>query len=99
MTILHRTAYGVFAWDEAKAASNLKKHGISFETAAATFSDKQGVLKADIDHSDDEERLHWIGRVYDAVIILTVFTENGHTRIISARVADKKEEGLYYANF
>jgi uncharacterized DUF497 family protein len=28
-----------FEWDRAKAATNVKKHGISFETAARVFAD------------------------------------------------------------
>ena len=31
--------YVFFEWDERKAASNLVKHGVSFEAAADTFSD------------------------------------------------------------
>jgi len=28
-----------FSWDERKAASNLRKHGVSFEEAATVFAD------------------------------------------------------------
>ncbi len=99
MTKHYHTPHGVFEWDEAKAKSNLKKHGISFETAAASFMDSNGVLMEDILHSDDEERFHWIGSVDNSIILLTVFAENGSTRIISARYANKREVKIYVAQW
>ncbi len=91
MTKYHRTLYGVFEWDEAKATSNLKKHGISFETAVDAFADVYGVLQEDTLHSEDEERFQLLAMLDDAVVIVTIFTERTHTRIISARKADKHE--------
>lgn len=94
----YRTAQGLFEWDEAKAASNLKKHGISFESAAKTFGDEYGLLVEDTIHSDDEDRYHWIAMLDNALVLLTVFTEKDCIRIISARKATKKEEVFYAIN-
>ena len=45
-----------FVWDPKKAASNLRKHGISFEEARTVFFDEDGLLQDDPDHSRGEER-------------------------------------------
>ena len=48
-------------WDAAKAANNLRKHGVSFEEAASVFYDPLAVTGADPDHSEVEERLITFG--------------------------------------
>ena len=45
-------------WDPSKAAANEKKHGISFDEAATVFSDENGRLIPDPDHSEEEEQVH-----------------------------------------
>jgi uncharacterized DUF497 family protein len=45
-----------FEWDFAKASSNIKKHGISFEEARTVFDDDFARLLHDPDHSEGEER-------------------------------------------
>jgi len=50
-----------FAWDERKAASNLNKHGVSFDEARSVFSDEHARLIADPDNSDDEDRFIILG--------------------------------------
>ncbi|MEJ1398181.1 MAG: BrnT family toxin, partial [Candidatus Sedimenticola sp. (ex Thyasira tokunagai)] len=44
-----------FAWDSAKAASNEKKHGISFEEAKSVFYDEFEIQFYDFDSSVPEE--------------------------------------------
>lgn len=51
-----------FDWDEAKAETNLLKHGVSFEEATTVFADPLYVDFYDPDHSDDEERYIIIGQ-------------------------------------
>jgi uncharacterized DUF497 family protein len=56
--------FGDFEWDAAKAATNLRKHGVSFEEAASVFSDFNYVLVADPSGSDryvalGYSSLHW----------------------------------------
>ena len=43
-----------FEWDPKKARSNQKKHGVSFDEAATAFSDEEGLLLDDPDHSEEE---------------------------------------------
>ena len=45
-----------FEWDEKKAASNVGKHGVSFEEAASVFLDRLAVSGPDPDHSVGEPR-------------------------------------------
>jgi uncharacterized protein len=45
-----------FEWDEAKAASTLRKHGVSFQEAASVFEDPHVTLFYDEEHSDSEDR-------------------------------------------
>jgi uncharacterized DUF497 family protein len=43
-----------FEWDSSKAASNAKKHGVSFEEARTVFYDEHALLIPDPDHSTTE---------------------------------------------
>lgn len=79
-------------WDDEKAKLNKKKHGISFETAARIFLDKNLIDDYDEFHSNFEERIKVIGRV--GKILAVIYTERGEKyRLIYARQATKKEAG------
>lgn len=87
-----------FEWDDEKAKINKKKHGISFNTAARVFLDKNAVYYYDELHSDDEDRIKIIGMVEK--VLTVIYTERGEkNRIISARPADKYERDDYYGQF
>ena len=43
-----------FEWDPAKAAANLRKHGVSFEEAMTAFKDELCATAPDLDHSASE---------------------------------------------
>jgi uncharacterized DUF497 family protein len=45
-----------FEWDDAKAESNERKHGVSFTEAMSVFADDLSLTGYDPDHSADEER-------------------------------------------
>lgn len=84
-----------FIWDEHKDRINLKKHGISFETAMYVFADEARIEWYDEEHSDTEDRYKVLGRV--GRVVLVVFTEQEeHTRIISARLANAQERRRCY---
>jgi uncharacterized protein len=86
-----------FEWDENKAQSNLKKHGIGFEEASLVFDNPLAVIFLDDQHSDFETREILMGHTKNGVLLLVSFVERelGIVRIISARVATKKEEVMY----
>ena len=81
-----------FQWDDAKAAGNLKKHGVSFDEAVSVFGDELALTFADTDHADDEDRSRTYGISNKGRLLVVVHTErrNG-IRIISARKVSKYE--------
>lgn len=84
-----------FAWDTAKNAANIAKHGVSFEQAARIFA---GPVVTWIDGRDDygETREISIGLLDGIAVLVVVHTErDGATRIISARRALRHERRLY----
>jgi uncharacterized DUF497 family protein len=50
-----------FEWDEAKAAENYAKHGVSFETATEVFDDPFGIERLDDREDYGEVRFILIG--------------------------------------
>ncbi len=50
-----------FDWDEGKAASNEKKHCVTFEEAASVFADPFAVIFDDEARSEEEQREIMIG--------------------------------------
>ena len=89
-----------FEWDDEKEKSNIEKHGIDFSTAALVFGDTNRIEKYDEKHSDDEDRYITIGQINGvAIVVMVVYTDRDSTiRIISARLATKREKEAYYSN-
>lgn len=93
---IHFTLNGEsFVWNAAKAQTNLRKHGVRFEEAAAVFADPAFVLVQA--SRNDEAREAAIG--FDAVgrllYVVHIEVEAVFIRIISARRAELKEEQIY----
>ena len=87
-----------FEWDEAKATSNLKKHGVSFEEARSVFYDEFAVQFFDETHGELEERYLMLGFSNEARLLIVCHCEREHgqvIRIISARKATKSESAYY----
>lgn len=85
-----------FEWDPGKAASNLSKHGITFEEAASVFSDPLAITFPDPHHSVGELRQLTFGMSYAERLLVVISTERpGGLRIISARKATRHERGIY----
>lgn len=86
-----------FEWDEEKAQTNLKKHGVLFETAAKVFLDDNRIEIYDEANSIEEDRYITIGLAGD--ILFVVYTERGtRIRLISARLANARERRVYYGD-
>jgi uncharacterized DUF497 family protein len=86
-----------FSWDPEKAASNLRKHGVTFGEAQTVFGD---TLTLDIDdptHSQDERRFVIMGLSERQRLLVVVYTERDPEtiRIISARLAQARERRFY----
>ena len=86
----------VFTWDPAKAAANLKKHGVDFREAATVFDDPLSTTFPDDDHSISEHRFLTIGMSAPRRLLVVAHTEEGQTiRIISARPVTRREREFY----
>ena len=88
-----------FEWDDAKAAQNVAKHGVSFDEASTVFYDPHALVVEDDEHSYNERRLVIVG-ISSVARVLTVVhcyrDANETIRIISARKATKNEESTYW---
>jgi len=85
----------LFEWDSKKAFTNLKDHGISFETASEVFHDPF-VQVVDEEIVDDEEREAVIGMTVDWRLLYVVYVIRKEVvRIISARLVTKAERKSY----
>ena len=86
----------IFEWDDSKARSNLRKHGVSFEAARLAFDDRFGVEWLDTRKDYNEERFILIGLAAGRHLCV-VYTERAdRIRIISAREAVKHEQQEYH---
>lgn len=84
-------------WDPVKSTENQRKHGVSFEAAAALFSSGIDYLEIfDAAHSELEDRFVAIGLLRRGVIVI-IWTERDEDtiRIISARWATSGEQLMY----
>ena len=85
-----------FEWDRNKAKRNLAKHGVSFEESSTVFGDHRSLTIPDPVHSQVEERSVTIGASHRGKLVVVVHTERGdNIRIISARVASRRERKFY----
>lgn len=83
-------------WDAAKAAQNLKKHGVAFEDAALVFYDADRIEVYDDREDYGEERWATIGLACSAVLFVVYTIRYGDTiRLISARKANANERKHY----
>jgi uncharacterized protein len=86
---------GDFEWDSDKAASNLRKHGISFPEAATVFADPLAVY---LDDGSGIGRMVVIGTSLRERLLVVVHVERGsRDRLISARTASTVERQVYEA--
>ena len=85
-----------FEWDDAKARSNLEKHGVSFLTAAAIFLNER--LER-VDDREDYGEVRWIalGLVdIDVYRVVYAWRAKNLVRIVSAQRANKDEQEIYF---
>ena len=82
-----------FEWDDAKAASNRRKHRVDFIEARHVFDDPNGIVEPDDD--PDENRWKRTGRGPGKVLIVVFAERFPRIRIISARRANRHEQAVY----
>lgn len=85
-----------FEWDREKAATNVRKHGVTFQEAATVFGDPLAITFEDPDHSKNEYRYITFGlSLQKRPLVVSHTHREGRTRIISARLMDRKEKKIY----
>lgn len=85
-----------FKWDPETAASNLAKHGVSFEEAGSVFGDALATTVPDLDHSFDEERELTTGLSSQNRLVMVLHTNREEAiRIFGARLARPNERRTY----
>jgi uncharacterized DUF497 family protein len=82
-------------WDLAKAAENLRRHGVRFEEAADVLRDPFALTREDLRH--DEPRFVTLGATLTGTLLVVVYAYAGEQdiRLISARDASRAERRQY----
>lgn len=86
-----------FNWDDCNARKN-DKHGVSMAEAEQVFFNAPLLLLEDGAHSQQEARLHALGKTDDARALHITFTLRqlgALIRVISAREMHRKERTIY----
>ena len=90
-----------FEWDPAKAQSNARKHGVTFDQAATVFLDAHALSVYDETHGQDEDRWFTLGFDFGSRLLAVshtweaLGTNDVRIRIISARKATTRERRAY----
>jgi len=95
MEIKHTLHNVAFEWDGQKAAASYRKHRVSFELACEAFFDPFVCYLGD-ELVEDEQRETIIGLTTTWKLLFVAYVERFDVfRIISARLATKKEREIY----
>lgn len=84
-----------FIWDAGNEQKSFLKHGITpLEAEEAFFN--PNFISADVSHSLTEQRYRLLGRTNNHKVLIIAFTiRSNKARVISSRLANKKERTLY----
>ena len=86
-----------FDWDDGNALKN-QKHDVSMAEAEQVFFNTPLLLLEDAGHSQNEQRLHALGKTDEGRrlhITLTLRHSSELIRVISARDMHRKERAIY----
>lgn len=85
-----------FEWNQNKELMNINKHSVNFSEALTVFDDVLAKIFFDDEHSINEERFIIVGFSNKNRLLFVSYTErNNNIRIISARLATKRERVQY----
>jgi uncharacterized DUF497 family protein len=88
----------IFEWDPAKSAKNMRERGLPFEVGVAVF-DNPTIESPDTRHNYGETRIKAVG-IVRGIVLVCVYNDRDETRrIISLRVANRKERNAYRAAY
>lgn len=88
----------IFEWDAAKSAKNTRERGLPFEVATAIF-DNPTLETPDTRYSYGEIRIKAVGIVHGIVLVCVYNDREDVRRIVSLRVANRKERNAYRAAY
>jgi uncharacterized protein len=95
MNVAYRLSDIGFVWDRRKAALNLRKHGIAFETACEIFFDPfVTFIGTDIVRGEERETAIGMTRDWKLLTVVYVF-DSEYIRLISARTVTIHERINY----
>jgi len=87
---------GKFQWDDAKAASNIVDHRVTFDAARNVFKDPLALDWLDESEDYGEDRYAIIG-MSERRLLYVAYTMRGEAiRIISARLAEPQDRRRYH---
>ena len=87
----------LFDWDAGKSERNRNERGFGFDVAALIF-EGDTIEWQDSRQDDGEQRIRAIGEA-DGLILHVVFVDRGGVRrIISARMANRRERSTWHAS-
>jgi uncharacterized DUF497 family protein len=87
-----------FNWDAGNARKSEEKHGVSQAEAEQVFFNSPLLMLEDVGHSEDESRIHALGKTNGGRalhITFTLRTAGTMVRVISARDMHRKELKVY----
>ena len=85
-----------FEWHSEKAASNLRKHGVSFKDATTVFGDPLALPFNEPDHSVAESGVLTFGvSSLNRILVVSHPERGGALRMISARQTTRRERRIY----
>jgi hypothetical protein len=86
----------VFEWDDVKAASNARKHTITFDMAREAFLDPSFLDWIDENQDFGEDRYGGIGMCEGRVLFFAFTMRGDRIRIVSARLVTPRERRMYH---
>ncbi|HXL98437.1 MAG TPA: BrnT family toxin [Rhizomicrobium sp.] len=88
----------IFEWDAAKSARNARERGLPFDVAMAIF-DRSTLEAPDVRRDYGESRIKAVGVVQGVALVCVYSDRNAVRRIISLRIANRKERHAYRAAY
>ena len=88
----------ILEWDPDKSKTNLLNRRLPFDLAVLLF-ERPTLEKADLRFDYDEDRMVAIGMIGQTVLVCVYTDKAGARRIISLRLANRRERDVYCAAF
>ena len=85
-----------FEWDDAKAATNYAKPGVTFEGACEAFKDPFALNWEDDGQDAGEQRFVTLGMAEGRLVFVAYTMRGDRIRIISARLPEPFERRRYH---